>query len=62
MEAVCLAENTVLALKDIRSNTDEEFKQIFVKAVVMSVQIYLFSSYTKCFLLVMLMNWLQLSI
>ncbi len=43
MEAVCLAENTVLALKDIRSNTDEEFKQIFVKAEVMSVQIYLFN-------------------
>lgn len=62
MEAVCLAENTVLALKDIRSNTDEEFKQIFVKSEVMSVQIYLFNSYTKCFLLVMLRKWQQLSI
>jgi len=62
MEAVCLAENTVLALKDIRSNTDEEFKQIFVKSEVMSVQTYLFNSYTKCFLLVMLRNWQQLSI
>ncbi|KAL4120004.1 hypothetical protein QTP88_012752 [Uroleucon formosanum] len=32
MEAVCLAENTVLALKDLRTDTDEEFKQIFLKA------------------------------
>jgi len=40
-----------------QSNTDEEFKQIFVKYEVTSVQIYLFNSYTKCFLLVMLRNW-----
>lgn len=37
MEAVCLAENTVLALKDIKTNTNEEFKQIFLKAELMSV-------------------------
>jgi len=49
MEAVCLAENTVLALKDLRTNTDEEFKQIFLKAEVMSVRIYFFNNYTECF-------------
>jgi len=38
MEAVNLAENTVIALKEIRTNTDQEFHQIFLKAEVIRIK------------------------